>query len=313
MPDVTQPAVSVVIPTHNRPKLLARAVRSVLDQTFQDFEIIVVDDGFEKSAEDVVKDFNDLRLRYLKNEASLGGGGTRNRGIAAARAGIVAFLDDDDEWEPTKLEKQIRAFEKAPPSVSLVFSGVRAVDSLGNELYRRLPGTNGQYKPLVETLSKCFIWTSALAVRTSHIRTIGGFDPTLRKNQEWDLQLRLLEDSDFIAIDEPLTTIHILPDDEHMGGIGNIKNIIFGYEQFLAKHRALYKLHPRAYAKRLFHVSTLYRDSHKHWRATLFRLRAFLYDPMNGVYLLHTALSLLGPTVYNWTRKNHGTSRPLTL
>lgn len=309
MPDVAQPAVSVVIPTHNRPQLLARAIRSVLDQTFQDFEIIVVDDGFEKSAEAAVKDFNDPRLRYLKNGTPLGGGATRNRGIDAARADIVAFLDDDDEWLPEKLERQVDLLESAPQSVSLVFSGVRALDPKGRELYRRLPETEGRYRPLTETLNKCFIWTSALAARTQHLRRIGGFDPNLQKNQEWDLELRLLESSDFIAINEPLTIINILSESEHMGGRGNIQNVVFGYRQFLSKHRALYRTHPRAYAKRLFHVSTLYRDLGKHWHATLFRLQAFLHNPTNEIYLRHFVLSLLGPAVYNWVRKTHGTSR----
>ena len=91
------PNVSVIIPTHNRPELFSRAIRSVLAQMYQDFEIIVVDDGMKERAESVVSALGDSRIRYIKNETSLGGGGARNRGIKEAHAEFIAFLDDDDE------------------------------------------------------------------------------------------------------------------------------------------------------------------------------------------------------------------------
>ena len=101
------PKVSVVIPTHDRAHLVGRAIRSVLAQTFQDFEIIVVDDCSVDNTKEVVQSLADSRIRYLRHEINRGGSAARNTGIGAARGEWIAFLDSDDEWLPKKLEKQL--------------------------------------------------------------------------------------------------------------------------------------------------------------------------------------------------------------
>src|SRR3989338_8677774 len=99
--------VSVIIPTHNRPELLKRAVKSVLNQTYKDLEVIVVDDGLEKRADETVNSFNDSRLKYIQHPEEKGGSAARNTGIKNSSGEFIAFLDDDDEWLPEKLEIQI--------------------------------------------------------------------------------------------------------------------------------------------------------------------------------------------------------------
>ncbi|MBI1755472.1 glycosyltransferase family 2 protein, partial [Candidatus Azambacteria bacterium] len=116
--------VSVVIPTHNRPQLLQRAIASVLAQTFQDVEIIVVDDGKEKSAEHIVHGFHDLRIVYCADKKEQGGAAARNVGIVRAKGDFIAFLDDDDEWLENKLQIQMSSFEKTPQDVGFCFSAV---------------------------------------------------------------------------------------------------------------------------------------------------------------------------------------------
>ena len=101
------PQVSVVIPTKGRPALVRRAVDSVLGQTFQDVEVIVVVDGHDPETEAVLSAIVDPRLQIIVNPSSLGGSMARNAGADAARAEWLAFLDDDDEWLPEKLEKQL--------------------------------------------------------------------------------------------------------------------------------------------------------------------------------------------------------------
>src|SRR5688572_26839751 len=98
------PKVSVVIPTHNRPLMLRRAIDSVLAQTYQDFEIIVVDDGLRERSDNVVKLFEDDRIRYISHEQEHGAPAARNTGIKNSNGELIAFLDDDDEWLPQKLE-----------------------------------------------------------------------------------------------------------------------------------------------------------------------------------------------------------------
>lgn len=114
------PKVSVVIPTHNRSSLLRRAIQSVLDQTYQDFEIIVVDDASTDDTEAVVKGFADERIRYVRHSENRGEAASRNTGIRLAKGEYIAGHDDDDVWLPPKLEKQVKAFEKASPKVGVV-------------------------------------------------------------------------------------------------------------------------------------------------------------------------------------------------
>jgi glycosyltransferase involved in cell wall biosynthesis len=106
-------AVSVVIPTYNRASLLGRAIKSVLEQTYQDFEIIVVDDASTDNTEEVVRNLRDRRIRYLRHEKNRGGSAARNTGIRAAWGQYIAFQDSDDEWLPEKLKKQMEVLAAA--------------------------------------------------------------------------------------------------------------------------------------------------------------------------------------------------------
>jgi len=111
--NLSVPLVSVVIPTKNRPQLVVRAVRSVLAQTLEAIETIVVIDGPDKTTEQNLRRLGDPRVRMILSPVSLGGGYARNTGVGQARADWVAFLDDDDEWLPQKLELQFRAAQES--------------------------------------------------------------------------------------------------------------------------------------------------------------------------------------------------------
>ena len=105
--------VSVIIPTYNRPKLVVRALKSVLDQTYSDFEVIIVDDSRNNETEKFFKDVTDPRVRYYHNSDQLGYSENRNRGVLLTEpiTSFVAFLDDDDEYKPAFLQKTIYAME----------------------------------------------------------------------------------------------------------------------------------------------------------------------------------------------------------
>ncbi len=118
-----RPTVSVIIPTYNRAHLLGRAIESVLDQTYQDFEIIVVDDASADETEEVVKSFGDDRINHIRHQKNKGGSAARNTGIKAARGEFIAFLDSDDEWVPKKLEKEIDRLQTLSNEVGVVYSG----------------------------------------------------------------------------------------------------------------------------------------------------------------------------------------------
>lgn len=287
--------VSVVIPTHNRPELLKRALDSVYAQTYTDFEVIVVDDGSAPRAYDVLGEYlNRPNFVYLETEKDTGGSATRNVGIRHAKGEYIAFLDDDDEWLPEKLIRLITLLDEAPDSVSLAFSGVRAVNEYGKELYTRLPNYSGIKNMHAQLLRKCNIWTSALIVRRAYLNNGHHFDEGLKKNQEWDLELRLAKISDFINVNEPLTVLHI-GESEQLGSVSNIGNIIEGYENFLKKHEVDYKKHPESYALRLFYVGDLYWTQGKYSEARKRWFDAMLYHPFCLIYLTHWVIGHYPP------------------
>lgn len=135
--------VSVVIPTRDRPRLLAEALGSALAQTWRDIEVLVVDDGSRPEARPVVERFDDRRVTYIRNDAPRGGAAARNRGIRASRGEYVAFLDDDDIWLPTKIEKQMAVFGRAPPEVGVVYCGNFVTDGKGSTLGVDHPSMRG--------------------------------------------------------------------------------------------------------------------------------------------------------------------------
>lgn len=107
-----KPKVSVIIPTYNRAHIISRAIQSVLDQTYQDLEIIIVDDGSTDNTESVIKSFNDKRIIYNKsNNKNKGVASARNIGVKLSRAEYIAFQDSDDVWYPYKLEKIMKVIE----------------------------------------------------------------------------------------------------------------------------------------------------------------------------------------------------------
>ena len=119
-----KPTVSVIIPTYNRAKLLPRAIKSVLNQTFKDFEVIIVDDGSTDNTEEVINEFqkHNKRIKYIRHEKNKGAAAARNTGIKIAQGEYIAFQDSDDEWLPNKLEKQMEIFESAPAEIGVVYT-----------------------------------------------------------------------------------------------------------------------------------------------------------------------------------------------
>src|SRR4029079_19216092 len=122
------PSTSVIIPTFNRADCIGAAVSSVLNQTFQDFEIFVVDDGSHDNTQEVVCGFNYSRIKYQSQKKNTGCAGSRNIAVRSSNANYIAFLDDDDEWLPEKLQKQVSFLETSSPEVAGVHTGCFLVE-----------------------------------------------------------------------------------------------------------------------------------------------------------------------------------------
>ncbi len=181
------PRVSVIIPTHNRRAMLLEAINSVLIQTFQDFEILVVDDGSTDGTREAVGNIPDLRVRYFYQK-NAGRSAARNRGLAESRGEFVAFLDDDDLFLPHKLEVQVRELD-ADPEVGLVVGGWQKIDEKGNVLEEIAPKFCA-LDPEAWLLDCPFIIHAPL-VREIWVERASGFDRDFEPNEDWGFWLWL--------------------------------------------------------------------------------------------------------------------------
>ncbi|WP_273838467.1 glycosyltransferase family 2 protein [Halococcus sp. PRR34] len=199
--------VSVVLPTHNRADVLPRALDSVLEQTHENLEVIVVDDASTDDTESVIGDYGDDRITYVRHEKSRGGSGARNTGIERASGTFVAFLDDDDEWRPHKLEAQLDAYDRADGDVGVVYVGIENVDSRGR--------TNGVNSSCIEgdvtreLLLRNFTGSfSVLLADAETVERTGPLDERFPSWQDWEYYIRLSRHAKFVAVPEPLVVRH---------------------------------------------------------------------------------------------------------
>jgi glycosyltransferase involved in cell wall biosynthesis len=187
--------VSVVIPTCNRAGLLRRAIASVLRQTYDHLEVIVVDDASTDDTRDVVESFNDRRIRYVRHATNRGGSATRNTGLDAATGQYIAFLDDDDEWVPEKTQKQLdvlRHFDAVLCASSVdgrSKAKQRPKEVIAPRDLRRSPYAVGG--------------TGVLMAKAAIVKDLR-FDEQLPICQDWDLFIRIAQRCDVAYLNEPL-------------------------------------------------------------------------------------------------------------
>lgn len=187
------PTVSVIIPTYNRAHLIGRAIQSVLNQTYQDFELIIVDDGSTDNTEDIIKEFQkkDERIKRIRHDKNKGGSAARNTGIKAAKGDYIAFLDSDDEWLPQKINKQIVIFKERSSKIGAVYTGFLYLDKYGNRIKNAyIPRKKGYiYEDLL--LKNCVGTCSTLLIRKECFKQVGLFDEKLPASQDWDMWIRI--------------------------------------------------------------------------------------------------------------------------
>ena len=205
-----EPLVSVIIPTLDRPKYLAAAVNSVLRQTVQNFEVLVVDDGSSGALGPMLEAFDDGRIRYFRHDSNRGEAAARNTGIVNARGAYVAFLDDDDEWLPAKLSLQLERFSGCPDTVGCVYGGHEAIRARdGQVVSRQTPTKRGD---LSRELLKANILgppSTVMLTRACLDRT-GLFDENITFGVDYDLWIRVAKAYHFDYVPDIVTryTIH---------------------------------------------------------------------------------------------------------
>jgi len=200
------PTVSVVLPTYNREALIGRSIRSVLKQTYRDFELIIVDDGSTDTTMAEVGRIRDPRLHYVRIEENRGAGAARNLGIGRARGRFIAFQDSDDEWVPVKLERHMRAFDTCPPTVGVVYSDMHRIRRDGRTDYHRSPTiTPGVLiDPCTGFYQVCKLGIQSSVIRRECLAGVGGFNETFPALEDLELFLRLSRSTNFHHLATPL-------------------------------------------------------------------------------------------------------------
>lgn len=201
---MSNPEVSVIIPTRNRAQYLPLAVQSVLDQTFKNFEIVVVDDASIDNTKETVSNFSDERVHCVYRSTQGGPSAARNSGIRRSQGETLAFLDDDDLWRPSKLEKQL-TFLRANPHLSVVSSGVWTVDvNSAVTRYFIPPFDDGSIYP--EILRGNFVGNPSMVIlRKKCFEKVGMFEESLPAHEDFDMWIRLAKHYQFGCVREYLT------------------------------------------------------------------------------------------------------------
>ncbi len=285
--------VSVIIPTHNRAGLLPRAARSVLNQTFRELELIIVDDASTDETEQVVAALNDPRVRYIRHDRNRGAPAARNTGIEAAHGKYVAFQDSDDEWLPEKLEKQMEVFK--PGSDADVVYCRMLLERAGSTI--TIPGpeiTVVQGDVLSQLLAGNFVSTQTLLLRRECLEKVGGFDTRLPRFQDWELVIRLAEAYRFRFVNETLVRAYETPGNISSDDAAGARAM----EIILEKHRPAFEQCPVSLAMHLYNVGNFkcLNGALPAGRSNLFK--AVKLRPRRRKAWLALALALLGTRVY---------------
>jgi glycosyltransferase involved in cell wall biosynthesis len=201
------PTVSVVIPTRNRPDLVCHAVRSVLAQTYSDFEIVVVVDGPDQATVEALHRLGDARIRVVALPDNVGGAEARNVGARNARGAWIALLDDDDEWLPRKLELQMQAAEQSPTDKVLVVSRFffRSAGKPDVKSPKILPHDRSRISeyPFASHSgfqTSVFVCPRALFLRVPFVKGLPGM-----QDIDWFLRVMADPDMQILVVPEPLS------------------------------------------------------------------------------------------------------------
>jgi glycosyltransferase involved in cell wall biosynthesis len=182
--------VTVVITTYNRPRLVRRAIDSVLRQTYKNLEIIVVDDDPGSNLASWIEQRNLQNLTYLRHDTNLGLAAARNTGLRHARGKYIAYLDDDDEWIDEKIAQQVALVQECDDTVQVVYCGALIVSPDGKVMGKNKPRLRGNIRDYIAEKGLYTIPSSCLFLRTA-LEQLGGHDQELTSHIDHDLWLSM--------------------------------------------------------------------------------------------------------------------------
>jgi glycosyltransferase involved in cell wall biosynthesis len=268
--------VSVIIPAYNRAKTLPQALKSVLNQSFQDFEIIVIDDASSDGTGTLIQACPDSRIQYVLHNTNKGAAAARNTGIRIAKGEWLAFLDSDDEWSLEKLERQLIFIKQQASDVFLSCTGytLNLLDE-GRQISRTL----SHHTNINESIfSGCDISPgSTLLVKKNVFDQVGYFDETLKRLEDWDWLIRYRSFGRIALLQEPLAIINNKRGRE---GLALEQSISI----FIAKHKGSFK-NVSYFKKReilaniWLQAAGTYRRERNYYKTLLTLAKAHRWDP----------------------------------
>lgn len=293
-----RPKISVVLPTYNRAQLLKRSIQSVLDQTYKDFEVIVVDDGSTDNTEEVVRRLiiKDKRVRFIKFKENKGANAARNAGIRASRGKFVAFQDSDDVWNPIKLAVQIKVLNKAPKEVGAVYCAWRVVGEKSKIMPpKRILNKSGNIHKVL--LRGNFITTQVVVLKKDCFRKVGLFDENLPRYQDWEMWIRVAKYYNFKFIDKLLVIQYMQK--KSISANREAQVLATGY--ILEKHKDDFRKDRKLMAKLYLKLSDFFDflDPREFYRGRDYLYKAIKTRPFLPLgYLKKAGFSLFGPVIY---------------
>jgi glycosyltransferase involved in cell wall biosynthesis len=280
------PLFSVIIPTFNRAKLVRRAIDSVLDQTIDDFELIVVDDGSVDDTREAIARLTDPRIRFIALATNRGPAAARNAGIQAARGELIALLDSDDEYAPEFLERTRTVLTRADSSVGICWTGTLEVDEshaegLHRESERRRiwsPKFPSRFHAWRYCLTHDAPWgtNNGVTFKAFVFARSGPFDEAMLACEDMDILIRMMRDFDFVVIPECLVVVH---NDALQRVDANKGNQADAWARMYRKYREDIKGDPEAVRFFLKIIASHFRQSGQRGKALIWALRLLSARP----------------------------------
>jgi glycosyltransferase involved in cell wall biosynthesis len=275
--------VSIILPTYNSEKFIHRSIKSVLNQTYKNWELIIVDDASTDSTKEIIKNYEKeyKKIRSILLEENSGGPAKPfNIGIRNSDSKFIAFLESDDEWLPEKLEKQIEVFEKIT-NVGLVSCFAFRIFPNGTKKLYKTP-----YLGLFERTKWKIFWEklgiispSTVIIKREIVEKIGFFDEKIKAGADLDFYLRCIKEFDFYFIDEPL--VNYYESEESLSKKQFWKKWIPEYEYILEKYEKDFKKCKKAKSRFLRTLATCYLLEGNLEKSRKYLLEAILNHPTN--------------------------------
>ncbi len=293
--------VSVILPTYNRSLFLATAIQSVLNQSYHDLELIIVDDASVDSTREVVNRFKDSRIKYIRHKINKGEAASRNTGIINATGEYIALLDDDDEWFPDKLKVQVNCFQNRYDNVGCIYSGVIFVQRNNNRILRqKVPTKKGNI--FKEMLSRNVIDApSSALIKRQCFKKVGLFDEELPYFVDYDLFLRISKFFSFDYIEQPLLKYYV-----HEGQLSNDVDIMEkGLDVLQKKYSQANGLgisYQKIYSRFFFQIGFLYCERNDFPKGRKALIKAMVLNPFNYKIYFQLLFTLFGYNNYTKIR-----------